>query len=835
MTTPSGPVLGRLHLDDGLHSRLNWAGSVGLADGTATMGGAVLETFGEAFRVLPGPQMIPAREVTLSGYLLATNGMAEGWQRLGQAQEAIAGRPTRLQVGSLGLTVQTTGLRPDRLRAYAGRIDYSTTLQATPGAWEALYGYQVGQEYGITTRWDAFQNDAYQKTGPRFTLTNPGTAPTPIRVQITGPTSGTAVYLRCTAPGYTRRVVAAQYETVSGTWVVLPSMGLFVPPGESEIRVEQANGSTLASATGINLYGTAWRYVGNDDNRMSDPVTILTWTRRDPASVTTGTGTVTGVDTAIVQKQEQAEPRIGNVMNYSAATRGLVVERAATNILLRSQDFSATWTQTGITSPLYGLTAPDGTSTAFQGTSNAADSFVTQSVTLTSGTTYTFSVWLRATAGTNTVNIYLGDGAGSANTACAVTTTWTRFSVTRTVGAGAYYVQIGGGTTWATGEVLQAWGAQLETGVLATTYITTTTAQRTRDGDHGGFAEPQNFLLNSDRIFDSTASLGAGAIGGWYVTNASTAASRQTYTTGAPAWRIVTTVANGYVSQAVPNAEFLAGRKVTFSAWVRPGNGLTASLQIGQTSTGFISSTSPTGDGLTWFRITVATVIATSAYDTEVRISLSGIGNLDIFGPSVAPSVQDVASSHVSSSGLPPVYVPTLGSVAPPVGAWEWPGWLSQNGYVEFEILPPIYNSLPTTGVQIYMVGSGTAPVSLERASGTGTGSYNLTASRRYTDAAGSVQNATSTASAGNIWNGSFHTVRLEWQHYTLAGTRYAYFRWVVDGTQIAITANLAASSFTRWVDDDRLYLFQGLSWGTYRNLQIGAPILPSGSIPVIL
>jgi hypothetical protein len=102
---------------------------------------------------------------------------------------------------------------------------------------------------------------------------------------------------------------------------------------------------------------------------------------------------------------------------------------------------------------------------------------ITQSVNVVSGSSYTFSVWLATQSGTQSVEI------GNVNIgtweAFTVTTTPQRFQVT----------QVASGTTRfpgirATGAYsVLAWGAQMELGAYATTFIPTTTAAVTRLAD----------------------------------------------------------------------------------------------------------------------------------------------------------------------------------------------------------------------------------------------------------------------------------------------------------------------------------------------------------------
>lgn len=201
---------------------------------------------------------------------------------------------------------------------------------------------------------------------------------------------------------------------------------------------------------------------------------------------------------------------------FARSNLGLQIEAGATNLLSYSQSFDNAWwdKMTNITVTADTLNAPDVTTTADTLTKSTTDTLKAlrrQSITVTNSSDYTFSVFARAdTLNKVSVSVSSGShdtqrvidlsdnsittGAGDSGTGFVAVNVenyvngWKRIVLTTTAGATSMDVAIypGDMDVSTTGDV-SIWGAQLEEGNIATSYIPTTTTSASRSADDIAF------------------------------------------------------------------------------------------------------------------------------------------------------------------------------------------------------------------------------------------------------------------------------------------------------------------------------------------------------------
>jgi hypothetical protein len=242
------------------------------------------------------------------------------------------------------------------------------------------------------------------------------------------------------------------------------------------------------------------------------------------SSVTAYTATTTAPITNYIPALQTAASGVARFEHnpVTGESLGLEIEEQRTNLLQRSEEFdNAYWTKDKVSITPNTIVAPDGTLTGdkvVEDTSNTPHRLFNQSITtITNGVTYTLSVYLKAAERTKgSLHVFGGAWGGNrrlvvdlangsvldatglvSSSVTSVGNGWYRLIATATAtgttalsGIGVYTVDtltydgFGQPTYQGNGfSGIYIWGAQLEAGSFATSYIPTVASQVTRSAD----------------------------------------------------------------------------------------------------------------------------------------------------------------------------------------------------------------------------------------------------------------------------------------------------------------------------------------------------------------
>jgi hypothetical protein len=156
--------------------------------------------------------------------------------------------------------------------------------------------------------------------------------------------------------------------------------------------------------------------------------------------------------------------------------RGLLIEAEATNLLTYSEAFTPSWTDSSITRDSTGATSPRNSAEALQVTASAGNATIIRSAAIGSSAQRTFSIWLRRNSGSGNVQ-YTLDNGGTWTTQ-AITSTWTRYIFPATTANHQVGIRI-----VTSGDSIELFGAMLEVGSGASSYIKTIASTVNRQAD----------------------------------------------------------------------------------------------------------------------------------------------------------------------------------------------------------------------------------------------------------------------------------------------------------------------------------------------------------------
>jgi hypothetical protein len=185
----------------------------------------------------------------------------------------------------------------------------------------------------------------------------------------------------------------------------------------------------------------------------------------------------------------QNVPRL-TYQNGGGGCPSLLLEKQSTNLFAQSNTFTSvgdwyiykdsgsTFTQTSN----YGI-SPDGTQNATR-----LQASITAGVyanyaryfTVTIGTTYTYSIYIKSLSGTPTIRFVTPNGSAQSIT---LTTNWERYTYTFTASSADFYGNFYIESPTSSSYDLLTYGAQLEASSYPTSYIPTTSASATRVAD----------------------------------------------------------------------------------------------------------------------------------------------------------------------------------------------------------------------------------------------------------------------------------------------------------------------------------------------------------------
>lgn len=856
MAKPFGPIVGQVHLDDGLHTKFIWIDEQGLQNPASIGDGTMVDTFGGPVMVHPNWASIPARKLTFPGYMYpiaqsttVTVGQREfmEWLRKSYARIAGVGAPSRVQIGNSYYRGYPTNLEITKFKSHSKILGYSFDLQPDSGAWIQSYRSVLNPGGFARVRYDTprLERNTGNASGIPILITNSGDMPTKLvaTISFSTATRTTRFYVRVVPVNGAAPRRAVFTPNAAGIAYITEADNVILAPGNNYIRLEESNGNLITASSVIYLsaYGTKIR---NSNPTGPDLWPIFAHSRSIKAYYTNNNFSAGGQVLAYPE-----EARYGTIDNYNSLNAGLIVESDSTNVLQYSEEHdNAYWGKSSVTVPTTNVTSPALTATADRIQNSALGGYVYANYTTTASSKWTFSVFAKqGTSGTNFIlEIYNVSTATSlVFTNFTITSNWQRFSVTTpnaVASASNLEVRIYPQDSSAVANV-DVWGSQLEALSYRSSYIQSPTfassSNSVRGMDTVYLDNPHNYIAYSSDFRKQTTTQGTPGL--WFLDSGCTISATPVagpHIVPLTASQITFAAAGDYMEQKIINSEQLIGlTRVTLSGWLRNSSTTARSSIIfrlnDRSGANIASSTITTYE--TWCRFSATFSISSGIQVDRIRIEGTGANSQYIWG------IQ-LTSQSWNGDQQPEcreVYTETQSApILPDDAATDWPLWMTQNGFVQFDIRNN-ETSRPDQDGRLYFGGFSNLstepshPVvfrgSLEPSTG------NQVRFSRLTTIDTAVW-ATNTNI--NIHDGAFHTIRIEWTNYILNGVRTMRTSLSIDGN--TVTSNAGAND-TAWTTPPKFVFIQGRNqiYGTnhrcnavYKNIVMGVPTLPAGAIP---
>lgn len=866
MTKPNGPIVGGVHLDDGVHTKFIWMDEQGMQNPASIGDGTNVDTFGGPVMVHPNWASIPSRKLIFPGYMFPVaqsvsvgKGQREfmEWLRKSYARISRTGVPSKVVIGNSYYRGYPTNLDITKFKSHGSILGYSFDLTPDSGAWVQSYRNAINPGGFARIRFDtpALERNTGNVSGIPVVFNNPGDMPTKLvaSISFSAAVRATRFYVRVVPVNGQAPRRAAFTPNASGIAVITEQDNVVLAPGDNWIRIEEANGSLVSSsAIFLSGYGTKFRY--------SNPSGPDLWPIFAHGRWSVGYVSTSAASTASQTLRPPEEVRQGTIDNYLAANVGVLVEADTTNYLTASQEFDAVdWTKTTSTVTANAATAPNGDITGDRITHTALAGNCNQTVTTNSAGKVTLSVFAKTGTIGTTLFLQIFDNTGAVSLvsqSSTVSATWTRYSITTpasVLSGRSLNLRIGADQASATANV-DVWGAQCESLSYRSSYVPTivaalgaTNSNSARGMDILHLDNPHNYLAYSNDFRKQTTTQGTPGL--WFLDPGCTLSATSVagpFINTLNATQITFAASGDFIEQKIVNSELLIGQlvagkpaRVTFSVWARSSTSSRSNLilRLVDRSGANVSSLNFTAYE-NWTRYSITVSIGSGGID-RVRFEGTSASTQYIYGAQL--------TSHNwngdTTSPMPEcreVYTETRSvPVLPDNCACDWPEFMSQNGFVQFDIRNNEITKPDQEG-RLYFGGFSNSTVEPQHPV-VFRGNLEVSASNQVRFARlttlGTAVWATSTAT--NIYDGNFHTMRIEWLNYiNSAGVRVMQTNLVIDGVT---TSSTAGASDVAWVTAPKFIFAQGrnaiynVSYrcnSVYKNISMGVPTLPAGAVP---